>query len=56
LLLASRGDVAEDLALIQQVRSSAASVRILLIGMARNEWEFLRCIRAGINGYLWREY
>jgi len=26
--------------------------RILLLGMAKSEGEFLRCVRAGISGYL----
>lgn len=54
-LLASRGNLSEDLALIQQLRSSAPNVRILLIGMARNEAEFLQCVRVGISGYLLRD-
>jgi DNA-binding NarL/FixJ family response regulator len=54
-LLASRGNLAEDLVLIRQLRASAPHVRILLIGMARNEGEFLQCVRAGISGYLLRD-
>jgi DNA-binding NarL/FixJ family response regulator len=55
LLLNSRGSLEEDLSAIQQVRAAAASVRILLIGMARDEREFLQCVRAGISGYLLRD-
>ena len=52
LLLTSRGSLGDDLRRIQEVRAAAPSVRILLLGMARNEAEFLQCVRAGINGYL----
>jgi DNA-binding NarL/FixJ family response regulator len=55
LLLTSRGTLSEDLSAIQQVRSAAPSVRILLIGMANDEREFLQCVRAGISGYLLRD-
>jgi DNA-binding NarL/FixJ family response regulator len=52
LLLTSRGALNDDLLMIQQVRATAPGVRILLLGMARNEAEFLQCVRAGISGYL----
>jgi DNA-binding NarL/FixJ family response regulator len=52
LLLSSRGSVAENLTTIQTVRSSTSSVRILLMGMPRDESEFLQCVAAGISGYL----
>ncbi len=52
LLLTSRGALNDDLAAIQQVRAAAPGVRILLLGMAKSEGEFLRCVRAGISGYL----
>jgi len=52
LLLTSRGALNDDLQMIQQVRGAAPGVRILLLGMARNEAEFLQCVRAGISGYL----
>jgi DNA-binding NarL/FixJ family response regulator len=55
LLLTSRGSLPEDLSAIQQVRAAAPGVRILLIGMAKDEREFLQCVRAGINGYLLRD-
>jgi len=55
LLLTSRGSLVEDLAAIQEVRTAAPDVRILLIGMARDEREFMQCVRAGINGYLLRD-
>jgi len=52
LLLSSRGALNDDLLMIQQVRAAAPGVRILLLGMAKREAEFLRCVRAGISGYL----
>jgi DNA-binding NarL/FixJ family response regulator len=55
LLLTSRGSLPEDLSTIQQIRAAAPSVRILLIGMANDEREFLQCVRAGISGYLLRD-
>jgi DNA-binding NarL/FixJ family response regulator len=55
LLLNSRGSLEEDLAAIQQVRSAAPDVRVLLIGMAKDEHEFMQCVRAGISGYLLRD-
>jgi DNA-binding NarL/FixJ family response regulator len=55
LLLTSRGSMVEDLAAIQGVRTAAPEMRILLIGMAKDEREFLQCVRAGISGYLLRD-
>ena len=42
LLLTSRGSLEEDLAAIREVRAAAPAVRILLIGMAKDEREFLQ--------------
>ena len=55
LLLNSRGSLEEDLSAIQEVRVTAPAVRILLIGMAKDEREFLQWVRAGISGYLLRD-
>jgi two-component system, NarL family, nitrate/nitrite response regulator NarL len=55
LLLNSRGSLEEDLSAIQQVRTAAPAVRILLIGMTKDERAFLQCVRAGISGYLLRD-
>jgi DNA-binding NarL/FixJ family response regulator len=55
LLLISQGRVEEDLASIQQARSRSPQVRILVIGMTKDDGEFLRCVRAGISGYLLQE-
>ena len=55
LLLTSRGSLPEDLSAIRQIRAAAPRVRILLIGMAKDEREFLQCVRAGISGYLLRD-
>ena len=54
-VLASRGNIAEDLELIRQLHAAEPAARILLIGMARSDHEFLRCVRAGITGYLLRD-
>jgi len=55
LLLASRGNLFEDVQLIRKVRLSAPEVRILLIGATPDETEFLQCVRAGVMGYLVRD-
>jgi len=52
LLLTSRGALNDDLLMIQRARVAAPGVRILLLGTARTESEFLQCVRAGIHGYL----
>jgi DNA-binding NarL/FixJ family response regulator len=52
LLLTSHGTLNEDLLMIQQVRAAAPKIRILLLGMAKSDGEFLQCVRAGISGYL----
>jgi DNA-binding NarL/FixJ family response regulator len=52
LLLISQGCVEEDLVSIQLTRTRLPKVRILLIGMAKDQGEFLRCVRAGISGYM----
>jgi len=53
LLLVSQGSVQEDLVTIQRMHAAAAGVQILLIGSTKEEGDFLRCVRAGIRGYLW---
>jgi DNA-binding NarL/FixJ family response regulator len=55
LLLTSRGSLSDDLLTIQRVRAATPRVRILLLGVAKNEAEFLRCVRAGISGYLFHD-
>jgi DNA-binding NarL/FixJ family response regulator len=52
LLLTSRGTLHEDVLMIQQVRTAAPGMRILLLGKVKDEGEFLQCVRAGISGYL----
>ena len=52
LLLTSRGTLTDDLLMIRQMRAKDAKIRILLLGMAKSEGEFLQCVRAGISGYL----
>jgi DNA-binding NarL/FixJ family response regulator len=55
LLLSSRGNQSEDLALIRRIRSTAEQVLILLIDVAGDEADFLQCVRAGVRGYLPRD-
>jgi DNA-binding NarL/FixJ family response regulator len=55
LLLTSRGSLAEDIFVIRQVRLTAPTVRILLVGMTEDETEFFQYVRAGIRGYLPRD-
>jgi two-component system NarL family response regulator len=55
LLLTSRGSLAEDIFVIRQVRLTAPTVRILLVGMTEDEMDFFQYVRAGIKGYLPRD-
>jgi DNA-binding NarL/FixJ family response regulator len=55
LVLISRGTLAADTEQISLVRAHAPELKILLIGSAREDAEFLQYVRAGINGYLWRD-
>jgi DNA-binding NarL/FixJ family response regulator len=52
LLLVPSGSVEEELGWIQQVRTWAPKMRILVIGMTTDQGEFLQCVRAGVSGYL----
>jgi DNA-binding NarL/FixJ family response regulator len=55
LLMTSRGDLSEDLALIRKLRATAPLVRILLLGVTGDDGQFLQYVRAGIKGYLLRD-
>jgi DNA-binding NarL/FixJ family response regulator len=55
LLLVSEGTIEKDLAAIHRVRTRAPKMRILVIGMTKDHGEFLRCVRAGISGYLFQD-
>jgi DNA-binding NarL/FixJ family response regulator len=55
LLLTSRGSLGDDVFVIRQVRLTAPTVRILLVGMTEDETEFFQYVRAGIRGYLPRD-
>jgi len=55
LVLISRGGVQADLEQIAAARKFAPTIRILLMGTAREDGEFLQYVRAGINGFLWRD-
>ena len=52
LLLASCGRIDEDVAKIREVRLKAPFVPVLLLGMTRQEGDFLQYVRAGVSGYL----
>jgi two-component system, NarL family, response regulator DegU len=54
LLLASCGDLLEDLTVIRNVRSTESSMEIIMLGDINEEGEFLQCVRAGVCGYLAR--
>lgn len=55
LVLISRENTQADLEQIAAARRSAPTVRILLMGSAREDSEFLQYVRAGISGFLWRD-
>jgi DNA-binding NarL/FixJ family response regulator len=52
LLLASCGGINEDVPKIREARLKAPSVPVLLLGMTRQESDFLQYVRAGVSGYL----
>jgi DNA-binding NarL/FixJ family response regulator len=51
-LLASRGNLEDDLEVIREVRAAAPQTRILLMGMSPIPGDFLQSVRAGVSGYL----
>jgi DNA-binding NarL/FixJ family response regulator len=55
LVVISRGSVSLDMDQIVDIRAKAPSLKILLIGSAKEDAEFLQYVRAGISGYLWRD-
>jgi len=55
LLFNSGGDLASDLSVVRIVSAHAPRLRILMLGMNDEPQEFLRCIRAGIAGYVLRD-
>jgi DNA-binding NarL/FixJ family response regulator len=55
LVLVSSERVQADLEQISAIRKQAPGLKILLMGSVKEDAEFLRYVRAGINGYLWRE-
>ena len=54
-LLASRGNLEDDLEIIREVRAAAPQTRILLMGMSPVPGDFLQSVRAGVSGYLLRD-
>lgn len=55
LVLISSGSLPADMERIVYIRAQAPVLKILLIGSAREDGEFLQYVRAGISGYLWRD-
>ncbi len=55
LVLASRSSVQRDLEIVRKVRTSVPEVKILILGLGGEELEFLRYVRAGIQGCLLRD-
>jgi len=55
LVLISGDHVQSDLKEIHSIRAFAAKVKILLLGSGKEDGEFLQYVRAGINGFLWRD-
>ena len=55
LVLISYESVKADLEQIAAVREQARALKILLVGAAKDDVEFLQYVRAGISGYLWRD-
>ena len=53
LVLISREGVQADLEQIATARKREPTTRILLMGSAKKDAEFLQCVRAGISGFLW---
>src|SRR5258708_10738948 len=55
LLLNSGGDVASDLSIVRMARMHAPGVRIMMLGMNDEPQEFLKCIRGGMCGDVFRD-
>lgn len=55
LLYTSRGSLEKDLTVVRRMRASVPEVKILVLGLTGDEMEFLRYVRAGIDGCLLRD-
>ncbi len=55
LVVTSLSSLECDLEFIRSVKSAAPEMKILLLGMEEDESTFLRCVRAGVSGYLSRD-
>jgi DNA-binding NarL/FixJ family response regulator len=55
LVLLACDRLQDDVDAIRGVRASAPELKILFLGTAREDGEFLQLVRAGINGFLRRE-
>jgi DNA-binding NarL/FixJ family response regulator len=54
-VLFSRDRLQADLDQIEAIRGRSPETKILLVGSAKEDAEFLQYVRAGISGYLWQE-
>jgi DNA-binding NarL/FixJ family response regulator len=55
LLLDSAVFACSELKVVSALRRDAPAVKTLMIGMESNKDIFLRCVRAGVNGYLLKD-
>jgi DNA-binding NarL/FixJ family response regulator len=55
LLIDSAVYACSDLKVVTALRREAPTVKTLMIGMESNHETFLRCVRAGVNGYLLKD-
>jgi DNA-binding NarL/FixJ family response regulator len=55
LVFISRGSFVADIEQIGAIRAQVPGLKILLVGSAKEDAEFLQYVRAGISGYLWRD-
>ena len=55
LVFNARGALEKDLMLVRKVRSLSPRVKVLVLGLTGNEGEFVRYVRAGIDGCLLRD-
>ena len=55
LLFTSRGTIEKDLLVVRKTRAQSPEIKVLVLGLTGEEGEFVRYVRAGIDGCLLRE-
>lgn len=55
LVYNARGTLEKDLMVVRKVRNLSPQVKVLVLGLTGNEGEFVRYVRAGIDGCLLRD-